>query len=193
MNLIKCPQGHFYDEMKHKNCPMCQANGQDHISDRGDLGDQKTVASHISRDIDFGNQLTERYLESVRDDEKTISLLSLLQKGRPIAGWLVCTSGSQAGKSMSVYSGRNFAGRGHSMDIRLTDDEMITRENHFSVVYDPKSIRFSLVAGNGETQLNGKTICGAVDLKEDDEITVGETKYLFVPYCKGERNWNEKD
>lgn len=191
MNITKCPYGHFYDSDKFDSCPGCNNESDDNF-DRDDISDQKTVAK-VNIDMELGNQLTERYLESVYDDDKTISLSFVKDNCRPVCGWLICISGSQKGRSLDVFSGRNFAGRAKSMDIRLTDDDAISRDKHFSVVYDPRNIKFAIVSGNGETQLNGKTINGAADLHEDDEILVGKTKYLFVPYCNEERNWNEKN
>lgn len=194
MNITKCPYGHFYDRDKFDTCPGCaQENiGNNENLNRDDISNQKTV-SKVNFDMEFGNQLTERYLESVHDKDKTISLSFIKNKSRPVCGWLICISGSQKGRSLDIFSGRNFAGRSKNMDIILTDDNEISRDKHFFVVFDPKSIEFSVVAGSGETQLNGETINGAKTLHENDEILVGKTKYLFVPYCNEERNWNEKN
>ena len=79
------------------------------------------------------------------------------------------------------------------MDIRFTDDDYISRDNHFSIVYDPKSNKFSLVPGGGESHINNMVVNNVQQLYEDDVIEVGQTKYLFVPYCKEGRTWNEEN
>ena len=193
MNIVKCTNGHFFDSDKYEECPYCAEKGEHVFKERNDLDDQKTIAGNIANDIFFENQLTERYLENVKDDEKTISLSIVSGNNRPVVGWLMCISGSQKGRALSVFFGRNFAGRAKSMDIRLTDDDYISRDNHFSIVYDPKSNKFSLVPGGGETHINNMVVNNVQQLYEDDVIEVGQTKYLFVPYCKEGRTWNEEN
>lgn len=68
------------------------------------------------------------------------------------------------------------------MDIRLTDDAYISRDNHFSIVYDPKTNKFSFVPGGGETHINNMVVNSVQQLCEDDVLEAGQTKYLFVPY-----------
>ncbi|MBQ8828279.1 MAG: FHA domain-containing protein [Clostridia bacterium] len=98
-------------------------------------------------------------------------------------------NGIEKGKSYPVYSGRNFAGRSIDMDIVLSDDSVISRENHFSIVYDPKSITFYLVAGEGRTYLNGEHVQAGTEITDGDEISVGESRYIFTPFCKKGRVW----
>lgn len=78
------------------------------------------------------------------------------------------------------------------MDIRLTDDAYISRDNHFSIVYDPKTNIFSFVPGGGETHINNMVVNSVQQLCEDDVLEAGQTKYLFVPYCKEGRTWDEE-
>lgn len=78
----------------------------------------------------FENQLTERYLENVRDDEKTVSLSIVSGNNRPVVGWLMCISGSQKGRALSVFP-EEISPVEQNMDIRLTDDAYISRDNHF--------------------------------------------------------------
>lgn len=151
-----------------------------------------TISGNAACDMLFENQLTERYLENVRDDEKTVSLSIVSGNNRPVVGWLMCISGSQKGRALSVFSGRNFAGRAKNMDIRLTDDAYISRDNHFSIVYDPKTNNFSFVPGVGETHINNMVVNSVQQLCEDDVLEAGQTKYLFVPYCKEGRTWDEE-
>lgn len=62
-----------------------------------------TISENAAYDMLFENQLTERYLENVRDDEKTVSLSIVSGNNRPVVGWLMCISGSQKGRALSVF------------------------------------------------------------------------------------------
>lgn len=121
----------FFDSDKYDECPYCAEKGEHVFKERRDMDDRMTISGNSVCDMLFENQLTERYLENVRDDEKTVSLSIVSGNNRPVVGWLMCISGSQKGRALSVFSGRNFAGRAKNMDIRLTDDAYISRDNHF--------------------------------------------------------------
>ena len=62
----------------------------------------------------------------------------------------------------------------------------------FSIVYDPKTNNFSFVPGGGETHINNMVVNSVQQLCEDDVLEAGQTKYLFVPYCKEGRTWDEE-
>lgn len=111
MNIVKCTNGHFFDSDKYDECPYCAEKGEHVFEERRDMDDQMTISGNAACDMLFENQLTERYLENVRDDEKTVSLSIVSGNNRPVVGWLMCISGSQKGRALSVFSGRNFAGR----------------------------------------------------------------------------------
>mgnify|MGYP003213197580 CR=1 FL=1 len=119
MNIVKCTNGHFFDSDKYDECPYCAEKGEHVFEERRDMDDRMTISGNSVCDMLFENQLTERYLENVRDDEKTVSLSIVSGNNRPVVGWLMCISGSQKGRALSVFSGRNFAGRAKNMDIRL--------------------------------------------------------------------------
>ncbi len=179
MAVIQCTRNHYYDNEKFDECPHCLRFAQ------GEKDDEKnTVSMENTEAVTQGlQQLIGTYSE-----EKTVGLYA--KKGfSPIAGWLVCTEGKERGRDYKIQSGRNFAGRAHSMDIVLSDDPMISREKHFSIAYDPHSVGFTVIAGLGDTYVNGKRVTDPMPLSEGDVIEVGETKLVFVPYCTKERKW----
>ena len=66
----------------------------------------------------------------------------------------------------------------------------MARENHCSVVYEPKRGDFFLVPGMGTvTFKNGKRIDGAEPLEEGDVIGLGESLLAFVPFGWKEYTW----
>jgi hypothetical protein len=66
---------------------------------------------------------------------------------------------------------------------------LLSREKHFSIVYDPKGSGFYIIAETGRTYLNGNHLTGGHELVEGDHITAGESEYIFVPFCKEGRTW----
>ena len=107
-----------------------------------------------------------------------------------MVGWLVCVEGAEKGRDYRIHAGRNFIGRSLKMDIAVVDDVKISRENHCSVVYDPHSNGFSLVPGEGtNTYLGGQQIMKPQPINDNDEIKLGDSMFVFISYCKGERKW----
>lgn len=189
MAIIQCPQKHFYDNKKFDECPHCKkaASGQ------ATYNENLTIAKFTSNSNGVGGSLSS-LASSVsgtgETESKTIGVYFKNRNINPIAGWLVCIEGENRGRSFEVHIGKNFVGRSMKMDIR-TNDESISRENHFTVIYEPESSKFYLIPGNGMTYYNGKLLSEAAELKEDDTIGAGKSKYAFVPFCKEGRDWND--
>ncbi len=181
--IIQCENNHYYDNSKFEQCPHCKkatAQGQDPSK----FKENKTVAKFSQ----FSNGALNTP-PKVDDIQKTVPKFFSDKNINPVAGWLVCLSGENKGRSFEVHIGKNFVGRSMKMDIH-TNDEQISRENHFSVIYDPHSNDFFALEGNGITYFNGNLLAGAEKLKDGDEIEAGSSKYVFVPYCKEGREWN---
>lgn len=186
MAIVQCENGHYYDNNKHSECPYC-VKMQTPI-DSNDLGEQLT--SYMDDDLGVMNeQMTEGYGDFVQEYEKTIGIFTDESQNLLTVGWLVCMRGPEKGKSYVVHSGRNFAGRSVDMDIILYDDMSISREKHFSIVYDPKSLSFYFISGNGQTYINGKPAIDESLLQDGDILEVGNCEYMFVPFCKEGRVW----
>lgn len=188
MAIVQCPNNHYYDDKRNVTCPYCEKM-QSPLASLSELNEQHT--SYLDpTESDLNVQLTEGYGEFVNEYERTIGIFMDETQNLLTVGWLVCVFGNEKGKNYTIHSGRNFAGRSQEMDIVLSDDMSIVREKHFSIVYDPKGIAFYLVAGEGHTYINGETISAEVRIFDGDEIQVGQSKYLFVPFCKEGRVWD---
>ena len=179
MAVVKCEQNHYYDDEKFDSCPHCLRLSQGEAVDEG-----STLAAWESMDVTQGLQsLIGNYSE-----EKTVGLYT--KKGfSPVAGWLVCTEGKERGRDYPIRTGRNFVGRARNMDIVLSDDPMVSREKHFSIAYEPHNVSFAIIAGQGDTYLNGNRVTEPTELSDGDMIEVGESRLVFVPYCTKERKW----
>lgn len=206
--VTKCKNGHWFDPNVTKECPHCKRNGEK-LSLQVDAveEDDKTV-SIADIDLSLGEQLGEIIGNAVmetpdfgksagieEDDDKTISFGFFEMTGvQPVTGWLVCQTGGERGKDYRLHSGRNFLGRANSMDVCLIDDKSISRNKHCSVSYDPKGNAFYLAAEGGNiVYLNGVLIDEAKKLETDDEIMIGDTKLIFVEYCKEGRTWDKEE
>lgn len=187
MAIVQCPYNHYYDDQRNASCPYCEKLNQAATSDDS-INEQLTSYVEPSA-MDDNAQLTEGYGEAVADFEKTIGIFTDETQNLLTAGWLVCVEGVQKGKTFVINLGRNFAGRSLDMDIILSDDETISREKHFSIVFDPKTIAFYLVSGSGHTYVNGKVVSSQAEIFEGDKIKAGNSEYVFVPFCKEGREW----
>ncbi|MDR1194062.1 MAG: FHA domain-containing protein [Peptococcaceae bacterium] len=188
MAIVQCPQGHYYDDGKYAACPHCAAPP----SGGSGGGDSKTM-SFLA-----GDQLTRELLANLAqgggggrgEDSKTVGIYKKRLWGEPVVGWLVCWEGPEKGRDYRLRTGRNFVGRALKMDVAVTDDDMIARENHCSVVYDPMSNQFSLVPGDGtSTYLNEAHLDGPAALRGDDRVRIGDSVFIFIAFCGGEKKW----
>jgi hypothetical protein len=185
MALVRCERGHYYDDAKNDSCPSCRKPGGEGDFTADDVLREQLTVSLLS---DEGRE-TELYGEAVSEGDKTIGIFSPEAGNWCTVGWLVCVSGPVKGKSYTLHSGRNFAGRDPDMDIALSDDLTLSREKHFSIVYDPKENAFYIIAGAGRTYINDRHLEGDSALADGDRITAGESEYIFVPFCKEGRTW----
>ncbi|MBQ9157133.1 MAG: FHA domain-containing protein [Eubacterium sp.] len=127
------------------------------------------------------------------DDGKTVSLFQFESGIDPVTGWLVCTSGKDMGKDYRLVRGFNHVGRDPKMDIYLKTDPTVTRDTHCSIVYDDKENQFFVVPGNGTlTYFKGEIVRRPAKLLDGDELEIGESRFVFISFCKGERVWKKE-
>jgi hypothetical protein len=110
----------------------------------------------------------------------------------PVAGWLVISSGPGRGSSHTIGYGMNPIGRGSDSRIRFDyGDQEISRENHAYLTYDGKNKKFYIHHGGGTnlTYVNGAPVLSPIQLMGREEIQIGETRCLFVPFCGEQFNW----
>lgn len=188
MPIIRCASGHYYDDKNYVNCPFCGIQ----LSDV----EQKKVASSLSSD-DIKTEAIRRIKdESVTmsieqsNNGQTIGVYSGSVRSNPVVGWIVCTSGPEKGRDYRIHAGRNFIGRSGKMDISIMDDPQISRENHASIVFDPKSKAFYLVSDNSATTAcQGNAVIDPVQIYDNDLISMGSSEFRFIAYCKGDIQW----
>ena len=185
MAIVMCERNHYYDDSRNETFPYCEKEA---ATNDNSINEQET-SFFLQEEID-DCQLTEAYGENVMEYEKTIGIFSECNTTRLTAGWIVALDGEYRGKSYPVFLGRNFAGAADDMDIVLYGDRRISRQKHFSIVFDPKHTEFYILSGEGQVYLNSQPLKSQSTLSEGDIIGVGDTTFIFIPFCKEGRDWS---
>ena len=176
MKMVLCFKNHYYDSDATPECPFCKSND-----------DGKTVA-----------QIKPSPPSVSGDDGLTVSVFrrQAAEKGEavtvePVTAWLVCISGANKGQEYRICDGNNYIGRGENMDIRILGDETVSRENHAIVTYDSRGRLYYLANGTGRSiiRLNGDPVLAPTQIKARDRIEIGESIFMFVPFCGEDFNW----
>ena len=176
MKLVKCAKGHYYDKSIYSSCPYCEgADGR--FEDEGvTVGYSDYADSEVT--VAFNGLGTEK------DREKAGGVFN------PVVGWLVCVEGEEKGRDYRIVSGRNYVGRSADNNICIADDDSISRERHFCIVYDPRSRHYFALPGESSSiQINGEVKYNKHLLSDGDMIVCGKSKLCFIGFCKEGRDW----
>lgn len=202
--IKRCNKGHWYDTSVSKACPHCKQESEKLGIRLNDIEEDDRTISIAEAGISLGKELDAiignasgvmpSRAEPQSDDDKTISFGFFgTAKVQPVTGWLVCMTGKERGKDFRLHVGKNFIGRSQSMDVVLVDDKKISRNKHCSVIYDPKGDLFYVSAEGGNlVYLNDELLETSKELEEDDKITIGDTRLVFIPFSRGKRKWEEE-
>lgn len=92
-----------------------------------------------------------------------------------------------------IHDGKNFVGRGDEMDIQILGDNAINRKNHTIIVYDAKKMNTVILPGDaaGLAYLNEEAVYVPTELKPYDTISLGNSRFLFVPLCGTNFSWDD--
>lgn len=110
----------------------------------------------------------------------------------PVVGWLVVVGGPGKGRSIEIGSGANSIGRSPGQQIRLDfGDDLISRERHAVLIFDPRTSRFFLERGDGRnlTYVGEEPVLTPVALSGGETIVIGKTQCRFVPLCGEHFSW----
>ena len=114
----------------------------------------------------------------------------------PVVGWIVGVHGDNYGRSFPLKSGKNRIGRTHEMDVRLMNDESVSRACVAIIIYDQRGDEFSVLPGESDSlcYLNDHAIYGRELLEGYDFLEFGDSglnRYLFVPLCGERFRWKQ--
>lgn len=187
MAIVRCDQGHFYDDRKFSLCPHCG------IFAHTDAEEQKTAALRPQSQSDQKTVAMKAIEAEPEEDGKTIGMYSGARGNDVVTGWLVCISGPEKGRDYRLGHGFNRVGRSYQMNVCIVDDPKISRECHCSIVYDGKTNRFSLVPSAGAlSYYNGDLLQEVVLLYTGDLIGMGESEFEFIAFCREGRVWEHE-
>ncbi len=191
MAVLQCVKGHYYDGDKFAECPHCKnpppavrrGIGEGLTEYRPSKPSPAGPAPRGQIAIDLGGPPKP-------GDERTVGVFRTEKGHDPVVGWLVCVRGREAGRDWRLHAGRNFVGRAMNSDIALVDDERITRENHCSIVFEPRQGLFMLARGLGDgVVVNGERLADSRQLCGDEVLEIGSSAFVFIPFCKEGRTW----
>ena len=192
MAIVKCPNGHYYDNSKFDKCPSCMEDETLPMDDFRSEDFEKTVGLPVFDDV-YEKTLGLDAVSTGFDDEKTIGFFSFEQGTELITGWIVCVKGPPRGKDYGLYHGKNRIGRGLDMDIYIPEDRAISRNEQATIVYEDKKSEFFIMSSRGSgTLLNGEPVDEVGKLKNGDRITMGESEFIFIAFCTEDRRWEEE-
>lgn len=195
MAIVKCEQGHFFDNKKYESCPFCKKEQKEESGIRN----QMTVSAYQMGQGECKLKDNETvWLSNVgkgqaSEDVKTVGIYSQFSGNDFVTGWLVCTKGEERGRDYRLHYGFNRIGRGLMMDICIMGDEMISRKTHCSIVYENRKNEFMLVPEGGcLTYYQGELLENPVRLENGDRFIIGETELEFIAFCREEIRWEDE-
>lgn len=168
MKLTKCPNNHYYNADKLPYCPHCinieTGVPITNLSGAGQA-DVETESVHI---IDGTNTL----------QRKTV-------------GWLVCIEGNMLGESFILYDGDNYIGRSPHMNICLSKEPTVSRDNHACITYDRGHKKLSIRCDSSDHSVlfNDSVLLGSKPLENRNLIQLGDCVLLYVALCDEDFSW----
>lgn len=199
---------HYYDKEKYDRCPYCY--GEAARKDPGaTMPERYTDLEMDDLDLDLDLDLDMDDLEPTEsayvpkakafsyvaddedDDERTKSAYFKEKGVDPVVGWLVALSGNVKGTDYSIRTGNNLIGRNPNMDICIRGDLTISKENQAIISYDARHRKFFFTPGNGKNivYVNGNAVFATTEIVSYDIIEMGVTKFVFVPFCGENFDW----
>ena len=79
------------------------------------------------------------------------------------------------------------------MDIQILGDNEINRKNHTIIVYDSKKLNTMILPGDssGLAYLNDEPVYLPTELKPYDTVSMGNSRFLFIPLCGTNFSWED--
>lgn len=197
MALTECAKGHLYNTDQYAACPYCN-----HMGKRIDFEGKKTSAPEYYRsEVEHpkvNKTVAPEYYRSEVEHPKVNKTVGILEKNMhidPIVGWIVCIEGAGRGKDFQIRAANNTIGRSEDMDICIKEDPTISRENYARLSYDLKHNDFYIIPAEkaNNIYLNDQPVYVPTKLSAYDLLELGESKFLFVPFCNNKFKWEDKN
>jgi hypothetical protein len=130
--------------------------------------------------------------EEGKTKEEILAMLKI-PESKYVCAWLVCIEGINKGRSYPIHPGKNFLGSGDDMDIQVLGDDRVDRYRHAVFAFDDKSLKTTLLPGEsvGLVYLENAAVYVPKVLDAQAKIEVGESRFVFVPFCSDSFQWGE--
>jgi hypothetical protein len=162
--------------------------------ERTKILDDRGVGARQRMDVPgtvIGGATVSQAAASPASDE-TRFMPAALGSSDPVVGWLIVTKGPGKGQYRGLHYGQNAIGRDASQRVCLDfGDARISRDAHAYIIYDEARRAFFL-RDNGKSnvvRLCGEIVMAPTELRDRDEIVIGDTTLLFVPLCNAQFDW----
>jgi len=194
--LEYCKNGHAYDPKEHERCPFCygeEANKQVNLTVGADFMDDEDITPTVSGAARAAAPKADNNFYDY-DSEETTESAYMKQRGMdPVVGWLVAVTGKLKGTDYRIHSDNNFIGRSRRMNICIMGDETISKENHACISFDTRNKKFYFTPGTGRNivRVNENAVFATTELHAYDIIELGVTKFVFIPFCGKEFDWDQ--
>lgn len=187
-----CVNGHQYESNIYgDNCPFCPSQeGKTHVNSTSFNNDDDHTKV-------IGEETDLKKTELINDIGGTVPSagggatvirrvgdktgMAALGGGRRVVGVLVSYSANPLGEVFKIYEGRNVIGRSPAVDIPVPTDSNMSSE-HLRILYrDAEDVFWAtdLDSSTG-TYINGSFVSERVQIKTNDIIVVGGTKFIFL-------------
>lgn len=196
MATVNCGRGHIYDSSQYKACPYCEKGGTviDFNSAPSSGGYGGTVAPEYGMDQNGrtpGGTVAPDHLRKKDQPNKTVMAGGGNGGRYPTVGWLVCVKGAEKGKDYRLVAKNNKIGRDPASDVYIEKDPTISGK-HAKLAYDERHNSFELIPSENTNilYLNDNPVYIPVTLSAYDCIEMGNSKFIFVPFCSEKFSWN---
>jgi len=216
MAVIKCGNcGKYYNDGQYSSCQSCGASAEE--AEVGSSEETQLLNENTDSTVNLGkyasdSESTHESPDFVDEDEATVTLnaiegleddpddqvtVAMVKKESgldPVCGWLVCIDGEDKGRDYRIKTERNYIGRGAKMDIVISGDDSISRKNHATITFEPRTLKFTIATGEGRglIYLNEKVVETPQTIEAYDILELGDTKLMFIPFSSEDFSW-EKD
>ena len=166
MSLSRCLEGHMFSSTMYGDiCPYCNNSASVASNDADDSRCKISSSPHTGEPTEVP----------------------------PVIGWLVCIEGPSKGRDYRILAKKNYLGSAEGMDMQVPGDNDIAKRNHAVFVYDPQNRYTLLFQGDthGLVYLNGELVYKPKVLSSYDTISIGKSKFLFIPLCGEHFEWGE--
>lgn len=202
MATKKCVNGHQYDaNIYGDKCPFCPASGTKLIEDNSFGGAASAESGAPTRKTSLINKNGggwEKPTEPIKtppfaDEKPAGGGMTIIRHASPsgethlgsdnrrLVALLVSYDIKKSGEVYRIYEGRNIIGRAATADIPVPSD-MNMSGTHLLILFREAENIFWAVDQNSSngTYINGVFVGDRVQLKTNDVIVVGGTKFIFM-------------